>query len=1313
MAAYVEIVFDNSDGRLSVESDEVVLRRTIGHKKDEFFINRKRVQKTEVQSLLESAGFSKSNPYYIVQQGKVANLCVMKDTDRLALLKDIAGTMIYEDRRAESLRIMQDTRNKQERIEEVLAFIEERLAELEKEKEELTEYDILDKQRRALEYTLYDKELARATDQLSAIDVTRDTEREKQSDVFSQLQTVQDEIQQQENMLTTLRAALERATARKLAKKTELQEAISRRTDLEVRLQEAEASTQAHDSDKLRLSQELASLEKQITRAQAELDAVGPIYESLHSEQTKTISTLETMRARVEQLYGKQGRGRQFNSKRERDAFLQEQIDGLQRQANSKSAFVKSTTLVVDQENQRLQKEKQLLSNAKAEHAQSTTQFGTLSASITTKTITRNQLQDARKASWRSLEEFQEKIADAKQELDRGRQQLNSVLPKNIAIGLRIVEEYAREHQLAGYYGPLIDNFRLRSDAFRTAVEVAAGNALFHVIVDTNDTAALLMRELEKRKAGRLTFLPLNRITVPNVKYPDSTDVRSMVDVALDVDPYFEKAIRHVFGKKLLARDLEVAAHFSKEYDFDAITRDGDLVNRRGGFEGGYHDERVSRMSAIYKIREANAIISSYIEEETTLRTHAEAIETQVNDVMRDLQSLETQREQTRSQIEQFTRELNGREKALDIATITMNSQREGIAQVTRELHAVQQQIAFYQLEQQTDLQELNNQEREELLALTNQERTLQGTLENTQRQLADTNATRERLRAVMHTHLLKRKTEISTELIAVSVAVSTANVSSATGSTASSDVMALRLEQQHTAVLCQTIEKEQDQAETQELTIITDINKIEKELETSRLNEQKHLRSINEATKMHDKLLNRRSMLMETVQTKQKAIRELGTLPRAELENCRAFNEKALLTEMTTVNERLKKFAGVNRKALDQYVSFNEQRESLLERQQELITENKSIDKLVNNLDIQKEEAILRTFKDVSKHFSDVFSELVKGGSGKLVMRTSDDIDDLEGGEELLPDEEEGVSLVESAEQSMDENRENRNKTKGKSMPKKIQPSVATFQGVQVRVSFSGSGQQFEMRHLSGGQKALVALALIFAIQRCDPAPFYLFDEIDQALDANYRLEVARLIERQANDKTNPTQFITTTFRPEMVSVAHRHYGIALVNKTSNIYPLKKQDAEAFVLDLLQQEESVGVITSVSNYENPLNASQDFPLQRLNQTTIAKEELADLYEPAPYEQPDEFGAKDLDDDTDDDKRSKQRTKRREVLDTEMGVQLQGEESASEASSSSEEEDDEEEEDPFAKKSAIRRNRQQTKQASTKQIQGQRRKVRV
>ena len=101
-----------------------------------------------------------------------------------------------------------------------------------------------------------------------------------------------------------------------------------------------------------------------------------------------------------------------------------------------------------------------------------------------------------------------------------------------------------------------------------------------------------------------------------------------------------------------------------------------------------------------------------------------------------------------------------------------------------------------------------------------------------------------------------------------------------------------------------------------------------------------------------------------------------------------KVLSEKQLLDEMVKVNERLKKFAGVNRKALDQYVSFNDQRDTLLDRQSQLNTESESIQKLVDNLDIQKEEAILRTFRGVSMHFSEVFSELnVATSPSKLIV--------------------------------------------------------------------------------------------------------------------------------------------------------------------------------------------------------------------------------------------------------------------------------------------------------------------------------------
>ena len=131
ISAYVEIIFDNSDGRLPIDKDEVFLRRVIGAKKDNYFLNKRMVPRSEVMNLLESAGFSRANPYYIVKQGKINQMATAPDSQRLKLLREVAGTRVYDERREESKQILKDTESKAEKIEECLKTIEERLATLE------------------------------------------------------------------------------------------------------------------------------------------------------------------------------------------------------------------------------------------------------------------------------------------------------------------------------------------------------------------------------------------------------------------------------------------------------------------------------------------------------------------------------------------------------------------------------------------------------------------------------------------------------------------------------------------------------------------------------------------------------------------------------------------------------------------------------------------------------------------------------------------------------------------------------------------------------------------------------------------------------------------------------------------------------------------------------------------------------------------------------------------------------------------------------------------------------------------------------
>ncbi|CAM9100462.1 unnamed protein product, partial [Phaeothamnion confervicola] len=345
MSAFVEIVFDNSDGRLAQDGDEVVLRRTIGLKKDEFFLNRKRVNKNEVSSLLESAGFSASNPYYIVQQGKVSTLTLMRDEERLNLLREIAGTKVYEERREESLVIMDETNSKRDKIQEVITYIEERLAELEEEKEELGTYQKLDRNRRALEYTLYDKELRKAREDLEQIEKSRSEDVDRTQEIHEAMRSVTDGIAKREADEATAVARLARLERQREEVERERREVIAARAKLELEVKDTQERVAADAEGQTALQRELVRLERTVAEREAELDRrAAPAYEAARRAVQETEARLAEGTAIAEELYAKQGRQEQFSGAEERDAFLRQQIAALEGAAAAKRKVAAEAT---------------------------------------------------------------------------------------------------------------------------------------------------------------------------------------------------------------------------------------------------------------------------------------------------------------------------------------------------------------------------------------------------------------------------------------------------------------------------------------------------------------------------------------------------------------------------------------------------------------------------------------------------------------------------------------------------------------------------------------------------------------------------------------------------------------------------------------------------------------------------------------------------------------------------------------------------------------------------------------------------------
>ena len=884
----------------------------------------------------------------------------------------MAGTTVYEERRAESLRILQETSSKQEQIIEVISFIKDRLSELDKEKEELREYEQLDKNRRALEYTIYDKELTKLNDQLAQMESTREGERERQQDTYSKLREFQDLIQADEDLLSSTLSSKDRLDTRKAAKVNELEEISKNRSSIEAELQETDANLKAKKIEREQLTIQLKEVTSDIKNCETKLAKVDPTYESKTNSIRSAENEIKNIKAREESLYGKQGRGRTFGTVEERDEFLQKQINLFRTQVNSKHALISRMTKEINDADSVYKTDEAQLSKSVEENKFKIARIEEINQLIVDRTKQRNKLQETRKSSWKELEELQEKIQEAKQDLERGKQQLNSTLPRQISQGIASVIRIVEEKGLKGYFGPLIDNISLKNDAFRTAVEVAAGNSLFHIIVESDKLAAELMVELEKKRAGRLTFLPLNRLRVPDITYPDSNDVRALIDVAIDYEEEVELAIKQVFGKKLLARDLETASHFSKEYQLDAITKDGDVVNRKGGFEGGYRDERVSKIGAVVKIKEAGMKLEELSSKEEVLRIKSEQADTMVNEIMRELQKLETEREHLKPMVDQFTKEIINRKKNLEVNQHAVSEKKAGMQVILKEIATAEAQIDAYQEEQGTPLLDrLSDADRQELKSLSEKEQGLLENIKKVESELVAIVSERDSLKAHLKDNLYKRRDELNILL---------SNQNSSSSSNFDVEFSNLKSEKVHLLSVYNSIEKELEELESALESKRSDIKKIEKLLEQRKYEERLEEEKLIEATKIQDNLLNKRTIILENIQQKQKLIRDLGTLPRKELDDFKNLSEKTMLKQLREVNEHLKKYASVNRKALDQYVSFSEQRDLLEDRKEELEEDRMSIKTLLTTLDFQKEEAILRTFKTVSQNFSEVFKELVPG---------------------------------------------------------------------------------------------------------------------------------------------------------------------------------------------------------------------------------------------------------------------------------------------------------------------------------------------
>jgi len=1128
MSAYVEIVFDNTDGRFPVDREEVRLRRNIGLKKDEYYLDKKHVTKTEVVNLLESAGFSRTNPYYVVQQGKIMKMATMKDDERLDLLKEIGGTSVYEEKRKESLKGLEETKPKRDQIQESVEFIEGRLAELDAEKDELQKYIDLDKTRRSLEYTIYENELSEARGKLDDIEQQRAAANESSRTDDEKMSTMNENLRRSEKELKESSRAATQLSKELSVAEEELRGIVAKRTTAELDVKDWRETIKSGEESLAGIAGQKSDVEKATAATQKKLDSVRERYnKEVEVEEAKDREIAEVER-RTQSLYQKQGRSDRFKTVAERDAWLNTQITDMKKTRKQKQKDIETLEKDLVEIKTAQSNDEKDRTNMETDLIAEETKLADFESEYQNTMKERNDAQNERKDLQRKDNELDNSLASFEEEVKKRDKQLEFSMPRDLRRGMAAVQRIVKEHGIEGVHGPLIELMET-DERFHSAIEASAGNQLFHIVVDHDDIGSRIIEYLNKEKGGRVTFLPLNRMTAPNVTYPDGTDAFPLLS-KLKYDAKFDPAFKQVFARVLICRNIDVAVAKALSTQLNCVTMDGDTVSNKGSMSGGYQDSSRSRIAAMRALRELNINRNELKKNSTDVKKSLQTAEQKMSTVLGDISRLEANRRHSAQRVERLKNELKHYGNTGARATSLIEQTEKSMVTIKADIEQLDISIADMEAEIGTALDAtLSAAEMKELEELTVR-------INSLKRDKVEIAARR----LTVYTELSELQTALETNLNrhAKRIAITSGelDMNSLRAQLAKLEGV-LKSTQNDEAITRKGYDGIADKLRTAQASIETareEIDKLRRLQDTMKT-------SISDREKLMETLMSKSAMHSQTRERLQKKIRELGSLPSDAFDRYRGESVSSLHKLLAKTNKQLSKLGHVNKKALDQYQQFTEQREEYEGRRAAERKEYDKIMELIDNLDRKKDEAIERTFKQVSMNFKDVFHRLVPGGRGELVMqrkRVAARDPENEGEEAPAP----------AAQSSFSEK----------------------YSGVKIKVSF-GQGETMQMNQLSGGQKTVVAVALIFSIQRCDPMPFYLFDEIDAALDPQYRTAVAHMIKSQANNKT---QFIATTFRPEIVKEATCIQGVSHSHKVSTVQQVDLTEALNFVGDDTQPEQ-------------------------------------------------------------------------------------------------------------------------------------------
>ena len=1101
--AEVTLRLDNTDRSLNKDSDEVsVTRRYYRSGDSEYLVNGESARLRDVNELFMDTGLGRDG-YSIVGQGKIADMVSPKASERRDMLEEAAGISHFRYRRGDAIKRLAQAEENLVRLRDILSELESRVGPLKAQSEKAQKFIVLAGERKNLEIGIW----------LNTIDKTG----EKMRDQEHKIEIAEASHKEAQDELSKIGEMIDKAADGTRDINIKLEEIRNSASGFEEKLSDIDSQIKVAENSILHNNETI----ERINRDKAAENETEQNIDAAVSAARECIQKAEEQIAdatrQMDELSKQEETYRLSSSEfSDRAAALSGEISALSvrladcrvtaETANSSIEEIRSRISAIDESMGTRKDDYDALLKRKADAEASLKEIQDEIVSVknaidgyTLRFENRGKKADSVKLA----------IDEKQRELHKGQDRVRLLedLEKNMEGYFGAVKAVMKESgrgALRGIYGPVSQLITVK-DKYSAAIETALGAAVQNIVVDNETDAKRAMGFLKEHRAGRATFLPITAIKGRVLSEQGLDDQYGFVSIASDLVSYdnkYSEIIRWLLGRTAVAEDIDSAIAIAKKYSyrFRIVTLDGQIINAGGSMTGGSRVQNAGILSRGNEIERLKGSLASMQKELDGMLSDYKLLSEDASAAKAELEGAE-------GDLLRAKEENIRREGELKLASDKLSSVSSGVKELLEEKETLEKRIesvssgAEAARSQIDELKETLENKEKELESITGDSKTLQKNREEVASKAAEI-----RLRIVS----LQKDVEANTDEITRLKNRKTGHLDRL--SELDGEIREIEEKNDELRALTERLSADEKalkanhgDAQNQINELISQRDELEKQANDLRLHEraksEERERLSGDIARLEERKIAMRNeydnLTSKLYDEYQLTRREAAAL---EIE----IDDYSLAAKrLAELKSQIRALGSVNVSAIEEYKEVSERYEFLSGQINDVETSRAELNKMIDDLTGKMAEQFREQFNRINSCFGQTFIELF--GGGKAELRLEDERDVL-----------------------------------GSDIEIKVQPPGKNVQNINL---------------LSGGEKGLSAIALLFAILKVTPAPFCIFDEVEAALDDVNVSRYAQYVRRM----TKNTQFILITHRRGTMEEADVLYGVTMQEKgVSKLLELK-----------------------------------------------------------------------------------------------------------------------------------------------------------